>query len=262
MESPWLHSYAVLLAACSLVLVMSGIFVSSNSFERGHVLMGITVDALTVGLVLWLSLAEKRVWLRRLGWIALAAVSVESLLGGRASLLASLSHAYLALLFFSTTVAIAVFTSRRWNQGPEPVQENGRPPMRSLAIVAPFLVLCQAALGTAFRHKAISLAPHILGAMIVALVTLVLGVCAMQQFPTHRSLRPAAASAMGITFAQVFLGVAVLSVEAMFADNTPPTVISVVAHVGTGAMTLAATLVLSVLIRRNVCPKPESTMEP
>jgi heme A synthase len=257
MESPWLHRYSILLAACTLVLVMSGIFVSSNSFERGHVLMGMAVGVLTLGLVLWLSLAEKRAWLRRLGWIALAAVAVESMLGGRGGLLGRVSHAYIALLFFSTTVAIAVFTSRRWNQGPEPVQENGRPLMRSLAIVAPILVLCQAALGTAFRHKAISLAPHILGAMIVALVTLVLCMCAIQQCPGHRSLRPAATSVMGITFAQVFLGVTVLSVEAIFADNTPPTKISIVAHVGTGAMTLAATLVLGVLIRRNVYAKPE-----
>ncbi len=94
--------------------------------------------------------------------------------------------------------------------------------------------------------------PHIAGAMLVTLIILVTGVFVLNQFPNHRTLRPAAVAMFGCTFLQVFLGLLAYWVRA---DNTvDPTmmVVSTVAHVAGGGLTLASSVVLSIQIRRNV----------
>ena len=265
MESPWLHRYAVLLAVCTLLLVVTGASFASNeerplySLGRGHPVEGMLVGILTIGLAIWMSLVENPAWLRRLAWLALAAVILEGVLGLPADPVspASLSHTFLAHLFFSITVAIAVFTSGGWQLSPERVEDRGRPSLRSLAIATPAVVLAQVALGAAYRHEAVGLMPHVAGAMIVALLILVVGVFVTQQFPGHRSLRPAAIALMTIAFLQVFLGITIITIEALNLENALPLILSTVAHVVTGALTMAATVVLAILIRRNVRARPE-----
>jgi heme A synthase len=164
----------------------------------------------------------------------------------------SIAHACLAQLFFSVTVAIAVFTSRNWQQGPDLVEDYGWPSLRSLAILTPVLVLVQIGLGAGFRHRAFSLLPHIIGAMIVPLAILLVGMFVLQQFPKHRSLRPAAAGLLSITLLQVFLGIAAYVARINAAEYPLAMVLTTVAHVATGGLTLAASVVLAIQIRRNV----------
>ena len=76
-------------------------------------------------------------------------------------------------------------------EGPEIVEDHGWPSMRSLSIILPLVVLTQVALGAGFRHGALSVMPHVVGAMVVIMVLLMMGAFVMQQFPTHRTLRPA-----------------------------------------------------------------------
>src|SRR4029077_10801825 len=85
-------------------------------FEHGHRMVATTVGMLTIALAIWLARSEKRRWLRRLGWIALAAVIVQGVLGGMTVIFmlprpVSISHACLAQLFFSTTVFLGLFPS-------------------------------------------------------------------------------------------------------------------------------------------------------
>ena len=136
----------------------------------------------------------------------------------------------MAPLFFAALVAIAVVTSPAWCRGPELVYDYGWPSMRSLAILTPVLVLLQILLGAAFRQKALTLLPHVLGAMFVALVILLESVFVLQQFPTHRALRPAAKTLLGVAFGQVFLGITALIMKSM-ADDTD---LAVIDH-GSGA---------------------------
>src|ERR1700685_2995454 len=162
-SNPWLHRYADLLAVCTLFLVVAGASVTSKEaglsvpdwplsygqvmpqmtggvfFEHGHRMVAAFVGVLTIGLVVWLRRADPRPWMRKLGWIALGAVILQGLLGGLTVLLllpppVSVSHACLAQLFFSTTVAIAIFTSRSWQGGAEMVEDYGKPSLRSLAL--------------------------------------------------------------------------------------------------------------------------------
>ena len=280
-HSKWLHRYAVALAVCTLLLVVAGASVTSNQaglsvpdwplsygqvmpqmtggvlFEHGHRMVATFVGMLTIGLAIWLAVAERRKWMKALGWIALGAVIVQGLLGGLTVLLllppaVSVSHACLAQLFFSTTVAIAVFTSRSWQDGPELVQDYGTPSLRSLAVLVPALLLLQVALGAAFRHGAMTVMAHIVGAMVVTPVVLIVCAFVLHQFPEHRALRPAAIALLAITGAQVALGIGAYLTRSNADKNPLAMVIVTVAHVATGALTLASSVVLAIQVRRNV----------
>ena len=290
MKTPWLHRYAILVAVCTLLLVLAGASVTSKEaglsvpdwplsygqvipemtggvlFETGHRMIATVVGMLTVILAIWIARIEKRAWMRRLGWVAVSLVVAQGLLGGATVLLLqpapiSMAHACLAQLFFSVTVAIAVFTSRKWQEGPEPVEDYGWPSLRSLAILTPVLILVQIALGAGFRHRAFGLLPHVIGAMLVPLVILLTGIFVLQQFPKHRSLRPAAVALLSITGVQVFLGVIAYVARINAADYPLAMVLTTVAHVATGGLTLAASVVLAIQIRRNVRVRASESAE-
>lgn len=262
-----MYRYAALLAICSLLLLMSGAAVTDYNggpkppalLVQGHEAAAVLVGLLTIGLAVWLAASAQPGWLQRLGWIALALFVADGALGTRSLLLAlprtvSIFHGFLAQLFFASTVAIMVFTSSRWKLGADPVTDQGWPSLRSLSSIALFLVLLQVWLGAAFRHQAAGLIPHIVGALTVALVVLILCMFVMQQFPEHRSLRPAANALLAILVVQVIFGISALTARMMSADNTMPAplLLTTVAHVAMGAVTLAGTVALVIQIRRNV----------
>jgi cytochrome c oxidase assembly protein subunit 15 len=226
-------------------------------FETGHRYIATVVGILTIGLAIWLSRAERRPWMRKLGWIAVGGVVFQGLLGAATVLLLqpppiSIFHACVAQLFFSLTVAIALFTSRTWQNGPEFVDDYGWPSLRSLAIVTPVMVVGQIALGAAFRHRALGLMPHIIGAMIVPIVILLTATFVLHQFPSHSALRTAGKTLLGVTFAQIFLGIGAYYARLQAAESPLAMVLTTVAHVAGGGLTLAATIALSIHIRRNL----------
>jgi cytochrome c oxidase assembly protein subunit 15 len=181
---PGLHRWSILLALCTLLLVVAGGLVTSRDaglsvpdwplsygklmppmeggilYEHGHRMIATTVGLFTIVSMVWLFRVEKRRWMRWLGAIALLAVVAQGVLGGLTVIYLlpwwiSSSHACLAQLFFSTTVAMAIFTSRWWMERADTVQEDPQFPIRGLSLAAPFCVLGQLALGAAARHKAI-----------------------------------------------------------------------------------------------------------
>jgi heme A synthase len=258
MDSPWLHRFAVLTGICTLFLVAVGACVTDHDtgppapalLTQAHQLAAGAVGILTIGLAIRLSVGTQPKWLVRLGWSTFGAFLAEGALGIKTPIL----HALLAQLFFAATVAIAVFTSSNWKKGEDLVRDQGWPSLRSLSSVALFLVLLQIWLGAAFRHQAAGLMPHMVGAIVVAIVILIICMFVMQQFPEHRSLRPAANTLLAITLVQVVLGITALTTRMMAPDNTLPlpVLVATVIHVATGALTLAATVVLVIQIRRNV----------
>ena len=284
MDNFWLHRYAVLVAVCTLFLVVAGASVTSNDaglsvpdwplsfgklmpemtggvfYEHGHRMVATTVGMLVIGLVFWLWRSEPRRWLCWLGTAALGAVIVQGVLGGLTVLYklpkpVSIAHACLAQLFFSTTVAIAVFTSSAWRSGPRPVADSGSPSVRSLAATLPVLLLAQLALGAAHRHKALGIVPHMAGAMVVTVAVLAAAVVVLQQYSGHATLKRAAKSLMHITLLQVLLGTAAYITRIMTPEASPPmpfTVAFTVAHVAVGALTMAASVVFAMQVFRNV----------
>ena len=161
----WLHRYAKFVSAATVLLIVAGGLVTSTGsglavpdwptsygwnmftfpmkhmvggifYEHGHRLIASGVGFLTIILALWLWRAEPRRWMRMLGFAALGAVCLQGLLGGITVLYflptaVSTAHAGLAQIFFCLTIAISLFTSRGWTDGPsDPVDDRDASPRR------------------------------------------------------------------------------------------------------------------------------------
>ena len=285
--NPGLHRWSILLAFCTLLLVVAGGVVTSRDaglsvpdwplsygklmppmeggilYEHGHRMVATTVGLLTIVSMIWLFRSEQRRWLRWLGVIALGAVILQGVLGGLTVLLLlpwwiSTAHACLAQLFFSTTVAMAMFTSAWWLRGPASGREFAelpKHPIRELSLAAPVCVLAQLALGAAARHKAIGSIYHISAAPVVTGVILWISLRILLHYAENRELRVASISLLAITFCQVFLGIGAFMSRVAYADAVQPMPLMVtftVLHVAVGALTMAASVALAILVRRNV----------
>ena len=279
-----LHRWSILLAFCTLLLVVAGGLVTSRDaglsvpdwplsygklmppmeggilYEHGHRMIATTVGIFTIVSLIWLWQAETRRWMKWLGVAALVAVIAQGVLGGLTVIYLlpwwiSSAHASLAQLFFSTTVAMAMFTSSWWLRGPVEVDEDARYPIRGLSLAAPIFVLGQLALGAAARHKAIGSIYHICGSPIVTFVVLWVALRILLHYAQNRELRRGALGLIAVTLTQVFLGIAAYMSRIAYADAIQPMPLMVtftVLHVAVGALTLATSVTLAILVRRNV----------
>lgn len=279
-----LHRWSILLAFCTLLLVVAGGLVTSRDaglsvpdwplsygqlmppmeggilYEHGHRMIATTVGLLTIVSMIWLFRADRRKWLRWTGVAELLAVIAQGVLGGLTVIYLlpwyiSTAHASMAQLFFSLTVAVALFTSRWWLGGVHEVEENPRYPIRGLVLAAPVCVLGQLALGAAARHKAIGSIYHICGSPLVTGVILWISLRILLHYANNKEMRTGALALLGITFAQVFLGIAAYMSRIAYADAIQPMPLMVtftVLHVAVGALTMAASVALAILVRRNV----------
>ncbi|HEY2844845.1 MAG TPA: hypothetical protein VGJ09_14385, partial [Bryobacteraceae bacterium] len=264
---------AIFLCLCTLLLIVDGALASPGGQVSAaalplHQAGGIAVGLMTLGLAIWLMATGSRGEFGRPALIL--AIAVMDILAGlpvAQEMLphtARIAHAVLSPIFFATLVSSVIARSNFWTCGPELVRDYGWPSNRSLAIVTPTLVLLQIVLGAFFRQGITTLLPHVLGAMLVAIVILMQGIFVLQQFPAHGMLRPAARIVLGVAFAQVFLGMTALIMKSMADDTALAVVIAVASHITGGALTLAAVVVLSMLVRRNVepCVEEEDIEEP
>jgi heme A synthase len=127
-----------------------------------------------------------------------------------------------------------------------------------LAIVVPLCVLGQLALGAAARHKALGTIWHICGSSVVMGVVLWFAVRILLHYSDHPELRKSALALLGITFAQVFLGIAAYMSRIATVDAPQPMPIMIlftVLHVATGALTMAASVIAAIEVYRNVRPE-------
>lgn len=279
-----LHRFALLLTGCTLLLVVAGAMVTSKDaglsvpdwplsygrlmppmegnifYEHGHRMIATAVGLLSIVMAIWLWRSPSPRWLKITGLAAVGGVIAQGVLGGITVLwmlppAVSSSHACLAQLFFSTTVAIAVFTSRGWQTGAVPVEDRGLLPLPFVALFLPVFVLFQVALGAAARHKAIGSIYHIANSALVTGAVLYVTLRILLHFAKHDALRRSALVMLLVTFAQVFLGIAAYMSRLATADAVQPMPVMVaftVMHVAVGALTMAASVVLAIQVCRNV----------
>lgn len=290
--SKGIHRFAVLLACATFFLIIAGANVTSHDaglavpdwplsfgkvfpqmvgnvfWEHGHRMIATGVGMLTIALAVYLQLREPRGWVKRLGWIALAGVIAQGLLGGLTvklllPLWVSAAHATLAQLFFLITVSIAVFTSPSWRSASPRAAIADGAGLRSLSVLALVVILAQLVLGATLRHSAtwdqkLPLAlvlAHVGGALVV---TLVLGATVARVITRHRSnafLKRPALFAASMLVVQLSLGVAAYITRSRSPfDPQPltPMVAVTVAHVACGALVFASTIVLTLRIFRVV----------
>jgi heme a synthase len=282
--NPNLHRYAVFTACCTFLLLIAGALVTSNDaglsipdwplaygsltppmvggirYEFTHRVIATCIGLLTIGLAAWLWRAEKRSWMRWLGLAALGGVIAQGVLGGMTVLMfqppqVSAAHATLAQLFFSTVVAIAVFTSSWWS-GEFPALEDTRTPaVRSLAVWTLVAVFLQLILGAAFRHKGFGIIPHLIGAVVVTILIFMTAGALKRRFSNVPPLRNCAKLLHMMIGIQLLLGGGAYWSRLYAAQFPQPIAIMVtltVVHTVTGALVLAATLVTTLISFRLV----------
>lgn len=199
-----LHWYAVLTAFFTFLLLGAGGLVTSheagmsvpnwpNSFdynmflfppskwiggifyEHTHRLIASGVGLMTTILAVWLWLKDSRRWMHWIGTAAFLLVVAQGVLGGLRVVLADaqlgIFHAILGQLFFVLTAAIALFTSRWWqnlenfqhptfnNQQPTVGDRpNAEKPdvgysLRRLVLLTTILIFCQLIIGATMRQQ-------------------------------------------------------------------------------------------------------------
>ena len=161
----WPNTYGWFMWAFPVSKMVGGIF-----YEHLHRLVASTVGFLIVILAIWLARAEPRRWVRRLGYLALAAVITQGILGGITVLwylpdAISIAHASLAQIVFCLTVTIALVTSPGWKQAyvksqiPSPKSQVPRDTaLERIAIVTTAVIYVQILLGATMRHTGAGLA--------------------------------------------------------------------------------------------------------
>jgi cytochrome c oxidase assembly protein subunit 15 len=191
-----LHLFALFVAAATAVLIFAGGLVTSTGsglsvpdwpntygwfmftfpldkmvggirYEHSHRLIASTVGFLILVLAFWLRRAEARTWVRRLGYIALAAVMTQGLLGGITVLWylpdpISIAHASLAQLVFCLTTTIALVTSPGWRRAYASHLRGGRARddfvLVKVTAATTALVFLQIVVGATMRHTDAGLA--------------------------------------------------------------------------------------------------------
>jgi heme A synthase len=96
---------------------------------------------------------------------------------------------------------------------------------------------------------------HICGSNIVTYVVLWIAVRILLHYSDHPALRKTALALLGITFVQVFLGIAAYMSRIATLDAPQPMPVmnlSTVLHVAAGAISMAASALAAVQARRNV----------
>jgi cytochrome c oxidase assembly protein subunit 15 len=189
-----LHLFAVLVAASTALLIFAGGLVTSTGsglsvpdwpttygwfmltfpldkmvggifYEHSHRLIASMVGLLIVVLAIWLWRVEPLRWVRRLGYIALAAVVTQGILGGITVLWflpdpISIAHAGLAQLVFCLAVSIALFTSPDWRRAYTGIRAplTGDRPLQVVAMLTTAIVYVQILVGATMRHTDAGLA--------------------------------------------------------------------------------------------------------
>ncbi len=291
-----LHRFTLLLAGATLLLIVAGALVTSHDaglatsdwpltegrflpqseslgitngvnmvgnlfWEHGHRMIATTVGILTIVLVVFLFMKESRRWVRRLGIVALLGVIAQGLLGGLTvklmlPLAVSAAHATLAQIFFCTTVALAVFTSKSWIEARPTLEEKGTLSVRHVAVAAAITIFLQLILGATLRHSATWDRPlptdlvlaHIGGGIAVALMLGATSLMVLRRHAGEKFLTRPAVIAIALLGVQLMLGVAAYMAR-LASPNDPqplrPMIGITVAHVACGALVFATTIALS-----------------
>lgn len=281
------HRFAVFTACATFVLIIAGALVTSNDaglsvpdwptsyghvfrlppwiggirYEHSHrVIAGFTI-LLTCGIALWTLLADQRRWMKALAFGALGTIIAQAVLGGMTVRhflppAVSTAHATVAQTFFCIAIAIAVFTGRRWvEEVPQPVSDDGRPSLLTLSLLSIFILYVQLILGAMFRHHGMPWWPHVLNAIVVALLLTWTGVRALLRFSRIDAIRRPAVLLLFLLVIQLCLGFAAFLTRVVWGADAPQPevsmVLATVAHVTTGALLLATTAVLTLQVWRH-----------
>jgi heme a synthase len=263
----WPNTYGYFMFFFPLDKMVGGIF-----FEHTHRLIASMVGFLILVLAVWLWRSEPRGWVRRLGFIALAAVITQGILGGITVLWylpdpVSIAHASLAQIVFCLTMTIALVTSPGWKRayarsGPTPDDLT----LQRVAAVTTGLIYLQIVIGATMRHTGAGLAipdfplmfgqlmpphwdpkiaihfAHRVGAVIASLAILATTGHVLYHHRMRKELLRPSLLLLVLLIVQITLGAVTVLSQKQFVINS--------LHVVTGASVLVTSLVLTLRAHR------------
>ena len=286
--SPLLYRFSQFLVLCVIFLLLAGAAVKTTEsglavpdwplsfgqlmppmeggvfYEHGHRMVATGVGFLTILLAVWLQRSESRVWMKKLGWLALGMVIVQGLLGGMTVLLklptaVSAAHACLAQAFFMLIVFIALALSPGWRALPDRSRETSSLPQ--LAMWTTVAIYIQLVLGAVTRHLNAGLVipdfPTVFGgwvpprftaevsvhyahrvwAVVVTALILAASVKAFKSEPRAQWFRRPAVFFIFLVGAQIYLGARIIQTQRhLHVTNT---------HLVVGALLLATGLIIT-----------------
>ena len=286
------HWFAVFVACATVFLLIAGALVTSNDaglsipdwptsfgsfsvphlhggvqYEWSHRAIAFSTGLLTIGIAVWTWISDRRRWMKGLALAALATIIVQGILGGLTVLyfqppMVSSAHAAVAQTFFCIACAIALFTSRSWveersvERPSELRRESRHPSLLALSFLSIFILYAQLILGAMFRHHGMSWLPHVLNAPVVAIVITWTAVRALSRYSENDAIRRPAIAMLSLLIAQLFLGFLAFMTRVEWGRDAAqpelPMVASTVAHVVTGALLLASTVILTIQVWRHI----------
>ena len=264
----WPNTYGWFMFTFPLEKMVGGI-----RYEHSHRLIASGVGFLILVLAAWLWRAESRPFVRRLGYVALAAVITQGMLGGITVLWylpepISIAHASLAQIVFCLTVAIALFTSTGWTRGHERLAPPDDQLLRRLTVLTTAWIYVQILIGATMRHTDAGLAipdfplafgqiipphwdpriaihfAHRVGALVASALILAAAGHVFYHHRGHGSLVRPAILLVTLLIVQVTLGAFTILTAKHYIINS--------LHVVTGACVLATSVVLTLRTHRTL----------
>jgi cytochrome c oxidase assembly protein subunit 15 len=276
------YRFAVATASFTVLLLTAGALVTNNDagdsvpdwplayhriipplvggirFEYSHRVIAGIVSIMTLILAIWITAKDRRPLAKRLGWIAVALVLAQAVLGGIRVLegdpiVSATAHATLAQIFFITLVGIALYVSPWWQSELPQLEDSGSPRTTTMGWWTTFVILGQILLGAAFRHGALGIVPHLIGAGAVIVMVVWTGRVVKSRFRGVKDLR------RRVMWLHLFFGIQILLGFAAWWAMTSgiaavqPTFLYVTltaAHVVGGALTIGASVLLALTCQR------------
>jgi len=281
-----IHRFAIATASCTVLLLVAGALVTSNDaadsvpdwplaygriipplvggirYEFAHRVVAAAVALLTLILAVWLARSAPNQRARRWGWLAVALVFAQAGLGAVRVLLGhpavvATAHATLAQIFFLTLVGLTLLTSEWWHSDHQALEDSGSPRLPALALWTTIAILVQLVLGAGFRHGAFGILPHLVGAVVVTFLAVWSSRSVRKRFGQVRDLRRWGVLLQAFLGTQILLGFAAYWAVAASRVASQPMLLYVVitvAHVVFGALTLAASMLLTLSAFRVIRP--------
>jgi heme A synthase len=287
-----LHRFAIATASTTVLLLVAGALVTSNDaadsvpdwplaygriipplvggirYEFAHRVIAAAVALLTVVLAIWIARMAPGKRARRWGWLAVALVFAQAGLGGvRVRLghpaVVATAHATLAHIFFLTVVGLTLFTSRWWQSEVPVLEDSESPRLQSLSSWTTIAILVQLVLGAGFRHGAFGILPHLAGAVVVTFLAVWTSRAVRKRFGEVKDIRRWGVLLQAFLGTQILLGFAAYWAVAASRVAAQPMLLHVVvtvAHVAFGALTLAASVLLTLSAFRMIRPGADAAI--
>jgi cytochrome c oxidase assembly protein subunit 15 len=280
------HKYALFLVLWATVLLTAGALVTSEdaalavpdwplsygslnppmvggiAFEHSHRLIAAGLGLLIIVLAFLLKRYDERPWMKWLGFTALGGVIFQGILGGLTVLKLlhywlPVMHACTAEIMFAILVSIAFLTSHWYMRSLPQYIDRGSPSIHSIVTLNAFVIFLQVLAGAAFRHKYLSLKPHVYGAPIVLAMVIWTAATLRRRFPEVKEIARVRILLHSIVGLQILLGIAAFWTRISSPDDPQPMplmVTATVVHTVVGA-TLFATAIVTVLLCYRLIPR-------